>query len=177
MTRDVRADAELAEIMDRLQSRQLSVDDGETLSTIPWTTVIADLRNRYPVVFQERVVGSKEEIGLCSSIRATAPAKNGAESPFVAADTVPLLENCVFLSSYHGKLSELTTIKSITVFPGRHADDFNIRMEAGIKLDRTPDGWSVKRLNDQQSELSTDFMQKRGWKLPLIFPHLPNSSS
>jgi hypothetical protein len=176
MTRDIRSDAELTEILDRLSSRLISLDDAELLKAIPSATVIRELRSRYSVVFQERSIGAKKELGLCKSIESSPFVNSASDSPNVAFHLVSKLIDCVFLSLYDDRLSELSAIESITVAPSKVADYLIVHLGAGTKLDRTPDQWFVKRLKSQKTELSTEFLNKRGWNLQLILPYLRRSS-
>jgi hypothetical protein len=92
-------------------------------------------------------------------------------SPLDAVRVVAVLDRGVFVSLYRGGLTELTTVQCITASPSATSTDkVTVEMGPGIKLDKMPDGWSIKQLSRQQTDLSREFLAKRGWNLELLFP-------
>jgi DNA-binding transcriptional LysR family regulator len=157
-------------LLHELGSGKLSAATAEFLAGVPLDDLVSDLRTSYPVLFQERSISRKREVGVARSIRLELAAHQLATSPFQAIHLLPVLWRCVLVSSYDNVISELTAISSITVRPSRTTGEVILRMGRGYKLDRTPDEWVVRPLKRQRVALSEEFLRKRGWKFQAMFP-------
>jgi hypothetical protein len=132
---------------------------------------VADLHAVYPVVFQERSIGRKREIGMASEVRLeSAKTRSLPASPSLHL----VLSKCVFVSSYGDKIGEITTTNKVRVLPDSpRATAFELEVSSASKLDRTPDGWVVKRLAKHATVLSGKLLKERGWRpdaLPTAWP-------
>ncbi len=137
---------------------------------------MADLRDVYPTVFQERQIGNKREIALARSCQFEMTVRAAPGSPFPAVHYLPVFRNCVLASAYDGAVSELTSASRVMLTPTwQAADELLVKMSPGFKLDRSPDGWMMKPLPARSTKLSTDFLAKRGWNFALTFPFAPTA--
>ncbi len=46
--------------------------------------------------------------------------------------------------------------------------DVTLKMGGGYKLDKTPDGWTVKRLERRTITLTEPFLVQRGWNFDVF---------
>jgi hypothetical protein len=130
---------------------------------------ILDLRDSYPVVFQERQIRDKREIGMARKISLETAARQIPGSNFSQFSIFPSIKNCVLVSYYANALSEITVLSEIRVRPkGGPSLDVNLKMGHGYKLDKTPDGWFVKQLKHRSVTLSESFLLARGWRFEVF---------
>jgi hypothetical protein len=135
------------------------------LDQVSARALIAGLKAAYSVVFQERTVEQKHEIGM-SQERKYVLQHSGDEIPAIAAPAS--LVHCLFISDYHDKVSEITWAGRIQVrnAPGGLALTYG----KGYKLDRTVDGWTIKPLRIRNVTLSEELLSARGWKFDALLP-------
>jgi hypothetical protein len=159
------------DLLHQLRSGTWDVANASSLEQIPWDEFIADLRGRYPIVFQERVVGTKHEIGMARTLQFELAVRKLPDSRFMIPCLLPVLRPCLFVSAYQGSLGEITFAKSLRVRPGEGAPgDVTLKMGRGYKLDRTPDGWVLKALEARAVTLTEVFLLKRGWRFDALLP-------
>jgi hypothetical protein len=133
--------------------------------------LISDLREFYPVMFQERRVGRKHEVGMARSIRFELAVRKLPDSLFYHVFLFPFLARCMFVSSYEDSISEITVAANIRVKPKEGASrEVILKMGHGYKLDRTPDGWVTKPLPGRAATFTEDLLSKRGWKFEVLVP-------
>jgi hypothetical protein len=146
------------------------------LEQLPAGEFLAGLRDLYPIVFQERQIGNKHEIALARSYQFEITVRAAPGSPFPAVHYLPVFKNCVLASAYDGAVSELTSTSRVTLRPTwQAADELLVKMSRGFKLDRAPDGWTMKPLNSRATKLSTEFLSRRGWNFTLTVPFTPTA--
>ncbi len=153
---------QLKDTLKQLRDGKLDVTDAKMLEQIPAHQLVADLSDDFPVVFQERVVGRKHEIGLAKNVQMRPKFHALAGMPMPVLYFFPTLVSCVLVSSYDDAVSEVTCIRSISVDP-RKQKTVRLRSGAGNKLDRSPDGWTIHALDRKIVRLKFDFLVKRGW--------------
>jgi hypothetical protein len=130
---------------------------------------LAGLSEAYPVVFQERQIRDKREVGMAREVVLETVARPIPGSSFLQFNIFPTIKRCILVSYYSTKLSEISVLSEIRVRPrGGPSLDVILKMGRGYKLDRTPDGWSVKRLKGRSVHLSESFLQSRGWKFEVF---------
>src|SRR5689334_7385701 len=116
-------------IVDQLRHGRLTSPDLAELDQIPAHEVIAQAKSFCPIVFLERTVGHKYEIGLAHKIVYYFEAK--APDPALQW-TKTVLRPCILLSAYDDVLSEISPLRSIS-FAGveNRRDTFAFRISRG----------------------------------------------
>jgi hypothetical protein len=165
MTQDVKG------LVRRLRSGVLDTADTSALERVSASEFIADLKTVYHVLFHERHVGRKYEVGMARSLQFELAARKTSGSLFPAVHLLPVLRNCLFVSAYDNVLGEVTSAASVHVMPqGDASGNVIVRMGRGFKLDRSPDGWVLKPLKTREVTLTEAFLAKRGWKFDAFSP-------
>lgn len=163
--------AETKELLRRLRSGKMDVADTGALEKLSANYFIEDIKNFYNILFQERQVGNKQEVGLARSLKVEFSVRGLPNSLFAPVSPHPVLSKCLFVSSYEDSISEITVAASIHVLPrGGEAKEVILKLGRGHKLDRTPDGWMIKPLERRSVTLSESFLSKRGWKFDALLP-------
>ena len=140
-----------------------------TLEHLSAAEFIRELRSSYLVLFQERRVGHKYEIGLARSVSLELARRRLPNSHLSLFFFMPVLRQCMFVSSYDDRITEVTTVASIQVIPaGGDSVEITLRMGLGHKLDKRPDGWFVKKLKKRPVTLSEAFLSARGWNFKVF---------
>jgi len=160
---------EIKDLLRQLRSGKLDVANAPSLEQLSAGDLVADLREMYPLVFQERRIRNKHEIGMARSISLETSYHQIPNSHFFDVRLFRTLRKCVFMSSYNDSLGEITTISHIQVVPKGGADlDVTLKMGGGYKLDKTPDGWTVRRLKRRTITLNEPFLLRRGWNFDVF---------
>jgi hypothetical protein len=151
----------------KLRHGRLNDADAKAFEQIPASEFISDLRVDFPVVFQERIVHRKHEIGLARTVVFRPKVRVLSEMPILYF--VPVLVKCVLVSSYNDAISEVTRYPFISVEP-TDSKEISLETASGNKLDKTPDGWRVHPLKRRTVRLTKEFLLKRGWTFNPLFP-------
>ena len=134
-------------------------------------SLIDEIFADYPVVFQRRDHGRKHEVALARKVSYELTFKNVPNSLFPNARIVPIISRCFLISTYDDKISEITWANRIQVVAVSGKDqELALKFGSGFKLDRTPDGWTLKRLVRRKVVLSETFLKTRGWQLDALPP-------
>jgi hypothetical protein len=140
-----------------------------TLEHLSAAEFVKELRLKYFVLFQQRRVGHKHEIGLARSLSLELARRRLPNSYLPLFFFMPVLRQCMFVSSYDDRITEITAVASIQVIPGGGDSlDVTLRMGLGHKLDKRPDGWFVKKLKKRPVTLSEAFLAARGWNFEVF---------
>ena len=160
------------QIMSLVRQVRSGESDQALISTVEHLSAaefIRELRSKYLVLFQERRVGRKYEIGLARSLSLELARRRPPNSRLSLFFFMPVLRQCLFVSSYDDHITEITTVASIRVVPGGGDSlDVALRMELGHKLDKRPDGWFVRKLKKRPVTLSEAFLSARGWNFKVF---------
>jgi hypothetical protein len=160
---------EIQDLLNRLKLGQLEPSQTAELEHLSADEFVSDLSGSYPLVFQQRQVRDKHEIGMARGISIEAAVRQVPGSNFLRFGIFQALKNCVLISSYENSLSEITVLSDIRVRPkGGPSLDVVMRMGRGHKLDKTPDGWTVKPIKTRSVTLSESFLTARGWKFEVF---------
>ena len=147
--------AQSKELLRNLRAGKLDASVAAFLEQLAADDFIADLRRYYPVLFQERNIGLKHEIGLA---RSRFEVVNGS----IRNDDVPVLLKCLLISSYGDSLSGLEALSSIRIVPpGSPGADLTLASSRGFKLDKTTDGWLYRQTERSCSRFSKSFLTGR----------------
>ena len=150
---------------------RLDVASTKFLAGTPLGDLVSNLLDSFPVLFQERVVGRKREVGMAGSLLFRLAAHRPTGSRFQSMEFYPVLWRCVFVSGYGDTVSEITQVASINLWPADAArTELTLRTGRGHKLDKTLDEWSKKELKPRKINLSEEFLAKRGWKFEALVP-------
>jgi hypothetical protein len=158
------------ELLRNLRAGKLDASVPAFLEQLAADDFIADLRRYYPVLFQERQLGRKHEIGLAryvglKSVRRAARAETM---------NVPVLLKCLLINSYGDTLSGLEAVSSIRIVPPESSGaDLTLATSRGFKLDKTIDGWLYRQTERSRSKFSKSFLAERGFKFDVLRPVWP----
>lgn len=157
------------ELLSHLQEGNLEPADTAMLEQISAKQLVADLKSLYPVVFQERRIGQKWELSLARSFRAELKFRTNLKGIFVYCRLEPAYLNCVMLNIEDDSLTGISRLTRLRVWAvAKPEPGLALKSGSGFKLDKTPDGWSIKRMRSRLVRLSESFLQERGWR----FDHL-----
>ena len=160
---------EVQEILHQLRLGHIKPYQMSRLDRLAPDELISDLSRSYPVVFQERTIRDKHEIGMARKIALETVARHVPGSVFSRYRIVRAIKHCVLVSSYGDSLSEITVLSEIRVRP-KNGPSFEVAITTsrGHKLDRTPDGWSIKPLKHRSVTFSESFLLARGWRFEVF---------
>ncbi len=154
-----------------LRLGKLDAASSKLLGGTPLGDLVSNLLDSFPVLFQERTVGRKREVGMARSLLFRLAARRSTGSRFQSMEFYPVLWRCVFVSGYDDTVSEITQVASINLWPADTArTELTLRTGRGHKLDKTSDEWSKKKLKPRKIKLSEEFLAKRGWKFEALVP-------
>jgi hypothetical protein len=154
-----------------LRLGKLDAASAELLAGRPYGDLVFDLLQSFPVLFQERTVGRKREVGMARSLLFRLAAHRSPGSRSQSMEFCPVLWRCVFVSGYGDAVSEITQLASISVRPAETArTELTLRTGRGFKVDKTSDEWLVKELRPRKVNLSEEFLARRGWKFEALVP-------
>ena len=94
--------SQIKDLLRQLRSGKLAVVDAAPLEQLSAKELISDLGSLYPIVFQERHVGTKHEVGMARSLRFEFAVRKVSDSLFPHVSLLPVLARCLFVSSYEG---------------------------------------------------------------------------
>ncbi len=156
------------QLLSRLRSGTFDPADLEVLERTPLRDVRADLDAVYPLIFQERRLGGKTEIGMAHSLRLefAAYAKRFLVPIWFM---VPVYRGCIFLSAEGDRVTGISVATGLRVRPTRTPTrGIALTVGRGFKLDHSLDGWDLKPLARRTIKLTDEFLQKRGWRFDSI---------
>jgi hypothetical protein len=167
--------AEVRELLRSLFAGTLETAAGSAfLEQFPANELITKIRDRYRIVFQERRIGTKHEIGLARSVLMEITAGGSTERRFHPLYLTPVLHGCLFLNSYGNSISGISATSRIHIYPALQTDeDLILKTSTSYKLEKTVDGWVTRTLRPKQVKLSEQFLAKRGWKFDVLTPSWP----
>jgi hypothetical protein len=173
---DNSAEVQVSDLLRRLRAGALDVSDADPLEKLPVADFLQEIRGRYPVVFQERAIGRKTELGLAKSLEFQLAVPDDGRHTFVSVELLPILRNCLLVSLYDGAVSGIATTRSIRLRPSRGDEPgLLVVMGSGFKLDKMPDGWVTKEVFRKATVLSEPFLRTRGWKFEVFQPFIRTS--
>jgi hypothetical protein len=165
---------QVTDLLQRLRTGNLDVASAELFGSLPVADLVREVRSRYPTVFQERLIGHKTELGLAKSLQFQVTTPRSGGQTFASVELLPIFRRCLLLSTYDDHLSGIAMIKSIRIRPSTtDADTLVVAMGRGQKLDRMPDGWTIKMLSRRATVLSESLLRSRGWKFDVLQPFSP----
>jgi hypothetical protein len=133
--------------------------------------LVAELLTDYPIVFQKRQIGRKEEIGLAKEVVYELRSRKLPNSLFSGMYVLPTLRHCFLISSYDDAVSGITWTRRIYVKPTKQPNkSVAIFFGSGIKVDKTVDGWSRTALRKGGAPLSDQVLKNRGWQFDVFQP-------
>ncbi len=154
-----------------LRLGKLDAASAKFLAGTPLGDLVLNLFHSFPVLFQERVVGRKREVGMARSLLFRLAPHRSTGPRFQSMEFYPVLWRCVFVSGYDDTVSEIAQVASINLWPADTAQTkLTLRTGRGHKLDKTLDEWSNKELKPRKVNLSEEFLAKRGWKFEALVP-------
>ena len=137
--------AQSKELLRNLRAGKLDASVAAFLEQLAADDFIADLRRYYPVLFQERHLGRKHEIGLARYVGLKSVRRTGRAE----TRNVPVLLKCLLINSYGDSLSGLETLSSIRIVPPRSAGaDLTLARAAVLSSTRPPTDGCIARLSE-----------------------------
>lgn len=165
---------ETRDLLKKVRRGGLDANDEVFLESLSAREFITDLRGIRPVLFQERVIGRKVEVGLARAVRPSFAVHASPGSAFRLVYLAPVLTRCLFVSAYDDRIGEITFITTIHMRLARaKSNEFVIRMGRGRKLDKAPDGWRTRRLPPCRHTFAEALLIDRGWKFDALVPVRP----
>lgn len=131
---------------------------------------LAEFDSEFPLRFQERWLGKKWEVGLAHSLRHEIGAFSSRKTFFPLLFLIPVFRRCLFLSGEEDHLTGIALASRLTVRPiGEAVRELALTTGKGFKLDKAPDGWSLKPVEKRTVRLSEDFLRTRGWRFDTLW--------
>lgn len=163
---------QVKDLLRKLRSGTLDVGAATLLEQLTASGLISDLRGSYPVIFQQRDVGKKHEVGMAHSLRFKLAVRKLDDSLFRQVFLFPVLCKCLFVSAYEDAISEITVAASIHIEPKGEGSTkaLILKTRQGHKLDKSSDGWVLKPLQRRAVTLDETLLSKRGWKFEALIP-------
>jgi hypothetical protein len=158
---------------DLMQITRGTLDTSAPLSfdQISGKSLIDEISADFPFVFQRRDQGQKHEVAMARKVSYELAFKKLPNTLFRGARLLPILSRCFLLSMYDDKISEVTWANRILVVPvAGKGNEIALKFGSGFKLDRSPDGWTLKPLLRRKVVLSESFLKKRGWQFDVLPP-------
>jgi hypothetical protein len=157
------------ELLSHLHEGSLDATDTAMLEQTSAAQLVNELRSLYPITFQERHVGKKWELSLARQFRAEIRFRVRRNGLFAYCLLVPAYVNCVMINIEDDALTGISRLSRLTVWEiAKPEPGLALKSGHGFKLDKTPDGWSLKPMRRKLVKLSGSFLQDRGWR----FDHL-----
>ena len=164
---------QMSELLDELHLGKLDSAGVEYLGGAKLSDLLTELRSSYPVVFQERTIGRKHEIGMARRIRFSLAPRQAPGSRFLSMQLRPVLQRCLLMSGYDDLVTEVTQLDSMAIRPkGTTPQSLVLKSGRGYKLDKEGDEWQVIPLGPKAVTLAEDFLEQRGWKFESLVPFL-----
>lgn len=158
-----------AELLQRLRKGILDPADTIMLEQTPANHLVDELKSVYRLTFQERRIGRKWEVSLARSFRAELAIRPVPEAVFVSFLLVPAYLNCLMLNIEDDFLTGISRLTRLTAWAVSEPEGgLLLKSGRGFKLDKTPDGWTIKPMRKRVVKLSREFLRVRGWR----FDHL-----
>jgi hypothetical protein len=156
------------ELVRRLRAGHLDPAGIEALDQTSPREILSCLEGSYRIRFQERQFKDKWEISLAESLSyLVAPFSRSSLFPILLM--VPVFRNCLFLSGERDKISGISVATRLMVKPSRMpVKGITLTTGKGFKIDKGPDGWSIKPLEKRTVKLTEEFLQKRGWRFEVL---------
>jgi hypothetical protein len=162
------------ELFHNLTNGRLDRADTEMLEQTSAKQLVDELRSLYLLTFQERRIGRKWELSLARKFRAELVFRPILNAIFVSGVLVPSYLDCVMLNSEGDCVTGISRFPRLTVWPVRRPEKgLALKTGRGFKLDRTPDGWSIKPLRRRLVRLSEAFLRERGWRFDHLKHYIP----
>jgi len=162
---------QITEVLRQLRSGKLDAEAPVFLEHLSAVDLVKQMRDHYPVVFQERSIGRKTEFGLARSLQFEVAVSARNQQTFPPVLLFPVFRRCLLISSYDDHLSGIATAKSLRIRPSKaNRDDLTVTTGMGYKLDKMPDGWTLKDIPRQSTVLSEAFLRARGWQFDRLRP-------
>jgi hypothetical protein len=153
------------DLLRRLRKGTKENSDLAFLEHVNGSDWIAELKSVYPLTFQERHVRGKWEVSLASTRRPELAARPIRNSPFVSFIVVPVYVDCIMVNVEDNAVTGVSRLDRLIVRAvAKPVPGLALTTGRGFKLDKTPDGWTIKRLRRRTVRLSESFLQARGWE-------------
>ncbi len=160
-----------------LRKGKLNTSSPVSFEQLSGQALIAELRPSFPFVFLQRTLGRKQEIGMAREVSYEFMFRKLPESLFHAVQLHPALSKCFLISTYDDAISEITWVTRIQVRPAPVGQEnpvgqkkLALTFRSGFKLDKTIDGWTIKRLRHKTTMLREEFLKNRGWQFDVLPP-------
>jgi hypothetical protein len=164
------------EFLSHLQAGRFDQVDTAILEQTPATELVHEFASVYRLTFQERRIGKKWELSLARSLRAELAVRPIPDALFVSLLWVPAYLNCLMLNIEDNSVTGISRLTRLTVWAVKKPEPgLALRTGRGFKLDKTPDGWTIKPLRKRIVKLSEEFLKERGWRFDHLKQVIPGS--
>ena len=156
------------EVLEDLR-RGCASDASKSLAvSMSFTQFVADAKNRYPVVFLEKTLRQKQEIGICSSVSVENNVLAPGSASAACGCKFTRLHECVFVNAYNNRITGISAAAQIDVGCTQGDEGVLVRLGACCKLDHLPDGWDFKKVEPVERTFPQELLQANGWKLDVL---------
>jgi hypothetical protein len=161
--------AQIHDFLRRLRGGHADPSDLVYLDQLKAADLILELTATHPIRFQQRQLKGKWEVGLARTVEHRLVLGRLRDSLFMAVQIVPVLRHCLMLSGQADAVTGFSTTPQIEVRRApRLPHGVALTSYRGFKLDRFPDGWTVKGLARKKVRLTEDFLRGRGWQFDAL---------
>lgn len=162
---------QITEYLRRLRSGSLNAEGAAFFDQFSAADFLQQVRDHYPVVFQQRSIGRKAEHGLARSLQFELTVPANGQQMFPPVHLFPVFRHCLLISTYDDYLSGIALAKTLRIRPSSSGPGpLVVTLGSGFKLDKMPDGWVLKTLARRSTVLSEAFLRSRGWQFDRMRP-------
>jgi len=141
----------------------------ESLEGMSAKEFLHDLAAAYRLHFQERRLRNKWEVGLARSFALQPRFYLGKDAAFPVFFLVPVLRGCLLLSGEGDTVTAIAVLNRLAFRPiSKPSRGVALTTGTGFQLDRLPDGWMIKPMVKRTTRLTTELLQKRGWRFDAL---------
>lgn len=164
---------QISQFLRQMRSGSLDAANPQFPGHLSAADFLMQVRDHYPIVFQQRTIGRKGELGLARSLQFELAVPADAEQTFPPILLFPVFRRCLLISAYDDHLSGIAMAKSVRIRPSNeHGEQLVVTIGSGYKykLDQMPDGWTLKEIPRRSTVLSEAFLRARGWQFDRLRP-------
>ena len=165
----------LADLLDHVRKGTFDPGDVEFLEGHRGADLVSELRQSFPITFQERHIGQKWEIAVARRLGTALSSRMHRNSLFVSLSLVPVYIDCVLIGIDREFINGVTRFSKMQVRPSSSKDpELRITTSRGFSLDRSPDGWALEPRERRTVRLKESFLKSRGWQFHHLTRFIPS---
>jgi hypothetical protein len=164
-----------SQLLRRIRKGVFGSADTAWLEQVRASQFVEELRtSRFRLTIHERSIGRKWEVSLARTLRAELTFRPVPDATAVLPMYIPSYIDCILLNAEDDRLTGVSTLTRLTLWPvSKPVGSLTVKSGRGFKLDRAPDGWSIKAMQPRTVKLSRAFLRQRGWQFEQLDRFLP----